>query len=223
MMTDPYGQTNPRPTSGTTPPALTTPPVGQFTPRMLLAVAALYNPSLLIGYLLYLYGPSRSCVLGGLCGFADFPGIIQLFLLIVGAGTLTALAFVPLWWLLDEARPARDIVSRTARDMMRFVTLRPLMVGYGFVLVVLLILGLFTHRVPATLFLLGLSSATICFWCAASPEFTPVPVARPQPRLTQPPLSGSRIPSQPQSPQQPNRDASDSAFLRDMPPGSPQV
>jgi fatty acid desaturase len=138
-------------------------------------------------------------VLGGLCGFGGFPGIIQLFLLIVGAGIFTAVVFVPLWWLLDEARPARDIVSRTARDMMRFVTIRPLMAGYGVVLALLLVFGLLVQRVPPPLFLLGFSSAVICFWCAASPEFTPTPPAPP--------------PSQQRS-----RDASGSAFLRDSPP-----
>ena len=199
MMTDPYGQTNPRPMNGngaTTPEQMR--PVGHITPRMLLAVAAIYNPTLLIGYLLYNYGPGNSCVLGGLCGFGSFPGIIQLFLLIVGAGVLTAVVFVPLWWLLDEARPARDIVSRTARDMMRFVTIRPLMAGYGIVLALLLLIGLLVQRVPSPLFLLGLSSAVLCFWCAASREFTPPPPVSPQPPR-------SRV-------------ASGSAFLRDSPP-----
>ena len=196
MMTDPYGQTNPRPMNGngaTTPEQMR--PVGHITPRMLLAVTVIYNPTLLIGYLLYNYGPTNSCVLGGLCGFGGFPGIIQLFLLIVGAGVFTAIVFVPLWWLLDEARPARDIVSRTARDMMRFVTIRPLMVGYGLVLALLLIIGLLVQRVPSPLFLLGLSSAVLCFWCAAGSEFTPPPPVSPQPPR-------SRV-------------ASGSAFLRD--------
>lgn len=200
-MTDPYGQTNPRPASGT-PTAVQARPVGQFTPRMLLAIAAIYNPAIFIGYLLYLYGPSSSCVLGGLCNFDIYPGIIQLLLLMVGAGTLTAITFVPLWWLLDEARPARDIVTRTARDMVRFVTIRPLMVGYGLVLLLLLIIGLVLHHVPAPLFLLTFSSALICIWCAATPEFTVVPAP----------------PTQQQQPQQRPRDPSASAFLRDSPP-----
>ncbi|HEY1389406.1 MAG TPA: hypothetical protein VGF38_12755 [Ktedonobacterales bacterium] len=198
MMTDPYGQTNPRPTNGVATPAQIL-PVGHVTPRMLLAVAAIYNPALLIGYFLYIYGPSNSCVLGGLCGFGGFPGIIQVFLLIVGAGIFMAVVFVPLWWLLDEARPARDIVSRAARDMMRFVTIRPLMAGYGVMLALLLIVGLLVQRIPPPLFLLGFSSAVICFWCAASSEFTPTAPAPP--------------PSQ-----QRNRDTSGSAFLRDSPP-----
>ena len=195
MKTDPYGQTNPRPTNGATTP-LQRPPVGHITPRMLLAVAAIYNPAILIGYLLYNYGPGNSCVLGGLCGFGGFPGIIQLFLLIVGAGVLTAVAFVPLWWLLDEARPARDIASRIARDMVRFVTIRPLMVGYGFILAVLLIIGLLFHRIPPPLFLLGLASAVICFWCAAESGFTPpLPVTSQsqRPRVA----SGGIFPSDP--------------------------
>jgi hypothetical protein len=209
MMTNRYGQTNPRP--GATTPAQT-PPVGEFTPRMLLAVAAIYNPAILIGYLLYLYGPSNSCVLGGLCNFGSFPGIVQLLLLIVGAGTLGAVVFVPLWWLLDEARPARDIVSRTARDAARFVTIRPLMVGYGAALTLLLFIGLLMHRIPASLFLLGLTSAIICFWCAAASEFTLTPIAR---APSQPP----QLPQPPQPPQMPpSRDGSSSAFLRDSPP-----
>ena len=208
MMTDPYGQTNPRSMTGgpgaATPPRI--PPVGPFTPRMLLALAAIYNPAILLGYLLYVYGPSNSCVLGGLCNFGDFPGIIQLVLLIVGAGTLSAALFAPLWWLLDEGRPARDIVSRTARDMARFVTIRPLMVCYGIVLLLLLIVGLVIHRIPPPLFLLGLSSGIICLWCAASPEFTPAPpLPAPQSR-------------QPLHPPQRDRDTSGSAFLNDSPP-----
>lgn len=201
-MTDPYNsQTSPRPIVGaTTPPQVL--PAGHFTPRMLLATAAIYNPAILVGYFLYLYGPGNSCVLGGLCNFGSFPGIIQLVLLVVGAGIFGAVIFVPLWWLLDEARPARDIVSRTARDMVRFVTIRPLMAGYGIVLLLLLIIGLFSHHVPAPLFLLGFSSALISLWCSASPELIPI-------RTIPPP--------QPPQPQQPPRDrnGSSSAFLRD--------
>jgi hypothetical protein len=207
MMTNPYGQTNPRP--GATTPAQM-PPAGDFTPRMLLAVAAIYNPAILVGYLLYLYGPSNSCVLGGLCNFGSFPGIVQLFLLIVGAGTLGAVVFVPLWWLLDEARPARDIVSRTARDAARFVTIRPLMIGYGTVLTLLLFIGLLVQRIPAPLFVLGLSSAIICFWCAAASEFTPVPV------VPTPPTPPNPLPQRQQPPRA--RGDSDSSFLRDSPP-----
>lgn len=147
MMTDPYGQTNPRSVTGAPgaamPPRI--PPVGHFTPRMLLALAAIYNPAILVGYLLYTYGPSDSCVLGGLCNFGSLPGLFQIFLLIVAEGTLSALLFVPLWWLLSENRPDRDAVSRTARDMARFVTIRPLMVSYGLVLLVLLIVGVVIH------------------------------------------------------------------------------
>ena len=46
---------------------------------MLLAVAAIYNPAILVGYLLYLYGPSNSCVLGGLCSFGSFPRHLAAF------------------------------------------------------------------------------------------------------------------------------------------------
>ena len=199
MMNDPYGQTNPRPASGAAaPPRMR--PAGQFTPRMLLAVAALYNPAILLGYVLYLYGPDSNCVLGGLCNFGSFSGIIQLFLLMGSAGAFGAVIFVPLWWLLDEGRPARDSASRIARDMARFVTIRPLMVGYGTLLLLLLIVGLVLHRVPPPLFLLVLSSGIICLWCAAAPEFTVASAAPPPP--------------QPQR----ARDASDSAFLRDSPP-----
>jgi fatty acid desaturase len=84
--------------------------------------------------------------------------------------------------------------------MMRFVTIRPLMVGYGLVLALLLIVGLLVQRVPPPIFLLGFSSAVICFWCAASPEFTPIP------------------PAPSQQPQQRNRASNGSAFLRDSPP-----
>ena len=205
MMTDPYGQTNPRPMTGApgaaTPPRI--PPVGHFTPRMLLALAAICNPVILVGYLLYLYGPSNSCVLGGLCNFGYFPGIFQLILLIVGEVIFGAVVFVPLWWLLDEGRPARDVISRTARDMARFVTIRPLMLCYGIALLLLLIVGLLLHRIPAPLFLLGLASGIICLWCAASPEITYAP---PLP----PPHSRQPLPRA--------RDASSSAFLNDSPP-----
>ena len=205
MMTDPYGQPNPRSVTGApgaaTPPRI--PPVGHFTPRMLLALAAIYNPAILVGYLLYTYGPSNSCVLGGLCNFGSLPGLFQIFLLIVGEVTLGALLFAPLWWLLSESHPARDAISRTARTMVRFVTIRPLMVSYSLALLLLLTFGLIIHRISAPLFLLGLASAVICLWCAAGSEFTPTPPL-PTPQTRQP--------------LQRDRDASGSAFLNDSPP-----
>ena len=226
MMTDPYGQTNPRSVTGApgaaAPPRI--PPAGHFTPRMLLALTAIYNPVILAGYLLYNYGPSDSCVLGGLCNFGNFPGIFQLFLLIVGEGTLGAVIFVPLWWLLDENRPAHDVVSRTARDMVRFVTIRPLLLCYGVALLLLLIAGLVIHRIQPPVFLLGLASGIICLWCAASPEFTPTPSLPPPqaPQFRQPlqPLQSLQSIHQPL---QRDREISSSAFLNDSPPQPPQA
>ena len=226
MMTDPYGQTNPRSVTGApgaaAPPRI--PPAGHFTPRMLLALTAIYNPAILLAWLLYLYGPSNSCIFGGLCSFGAFPGILQLLLLTAGAMTLGAVIFVPLWWLLDENRPARDVVSRTARDMVRFVTIRPLMVCYGLALLLLLIAGLVIHRIQPPVFLLGLASGIICLWCAASPEFTPAsPLPPPQSPQSRQPLQPLQSLQSIHQPLQRDRDISSSAFLNDSPPQLPQA
>src|SRR5579863_5370936 len=68
-------------------PLASPPPPLNGSQRALLA-ALVYNPLALVGYLLYLYGPSNVCMAGPFCGFATLPSPLQAFLMLLGAVAL---------------------------------------------------------------------------------------------------------------------------------------
>src|SRR5690242_18780353 len=85
---------------------------GLFSPRLALPATALYNPVILIGYLVYLYGPVSSCVVGPLCSFDQYPGIIQVPLLLASALLLWLVLALSLERAIEVRGPRQPALLR---------------------------------------------------------------------------------------------------------------
>lgn len=132
--------------------------------RALLAVLV-YNPVMLAAYLLYLYGPSNSCVAGPFCGFGELPGLVQGMVLLLGAVLLWLLISTGIRWLL-EVTPWQSRFARALRDITEYRLVRPLFAVYGGAMVLALLVGLFTWRLTPAALILGSATAFVCLRCA---------------------------------------------------------
>lgn len=165
-----------RPALAPMPPA---PPPLSGSQRSLLAVL-IYNPIALVAYLLYLYGPSTSCVAGPFCGISNLPGVLQAFLLLVAAGLLWGLVTLGLPRLLD-AIPWQSPFTRGVRALTEYHLVRPMLGIYGGILALALLVALFTGRLTPAALIFGSVTAFVCLRCAFSRE---VVVPRAQPTYT---------------------------------------
>jgi hypothetical protein len=137
--------------------------------RLALLAAALYMPVILLGYALYLHGPT-DCVAGPLCSLGDAPALAQTLLVVVGFVLLYFVGVRPLANLLDERQPARSEVARTLRQAARFETIRPLLAIFGALVALLLIVGLAVRTLTFPAFVIGAGIATLLFMLAALAE-----------------------------------------------------
>jgi hypothetical protein len=133
--------------------------------RLWLLTAILYNPPILIGYLLYLYGPSQRCVAGPICQFGTYPGYLQIILLLAGAYMLWLLMVVGvrrlLVWPGWQARPARAL-----RAISEYESVRELLGVLGVLLMVAMVLALLGHRLTPTTLILGAFTAGVAIRAA---------------------------------------------------------
>ena len=160
------------PTTAKTPPTTTSGPTpsvsperrGPFAPRVLLLAAIVYHPAILIGYLLYLYGPGNVCVAGTLCGFGSYPGLVQALALLAGCALLW-LAIYTLIFRLIEA-PDAGIAAEFLRNLSTYVLIAPLLRAYGFIILVGLLLAVLARHLTIPALVVGGFGAFVCFYCA---------------------------------------------------------
>src|SRR5512146_1261338 len=105
-----------RPIARPTPKA---PPIPGMRRRLALLAAALYMPVILLGYALYLHGPT-DCVVGAVCSLDTWPAFAQGLLLALGFIALYFIGVRPLAGLLDDRQPAQSDLARTLRQAAHF-------------------------------------------------------------------------------------------------------
>jgi hypothetical protein len=137
------------PSSGTTDPA-----------RLGVLAAILYNPLLLVGYLLYLYGPSAHCVAGPLCKFGTYPGAIQIVLLLLGIWLLWLLLVVVVRRIL-EAPGWQGRLTRWLRALSDYESVKELLGAYAVALLVVLLISFMAHVLTPTALILGGFTAAV--------------------------------------------------------------
>jgi hypothetical protein len=141
---------------------------GLFSPRLALLATALYNPVILIGYLVYLYGPVSSCVVGPLCSFDQYPGIIQVPLLLASALVLWLVLALSLQRAIEAQGPRQPALLRALAALSDYRRIRDLLLLYGALLGAALILGLQRHAMTLPAFVLGGFTAFVCCFAALS-------------------------------------------------------
>jgi hypothetical protein len=131
--------------------------------------AILYMPIILLGYALYLYGPT-ACVAGPVCALSDAPGLVQMLLLALGFGVLYFVGMRALAPLLDEREPVRSEVTRALRQASRYETIRPLLAIFAGVLALALLVGFIARTLNLPAFVIGGGVAALLFWLAVVGE-----------------------------------------------------
>jgi hypothetical protein len=134
---------------------------GLFSPRFALLAAMFYNPLILLGYLIYTYGPTN-CVAGPLCRFDSFPSVLQVLLIIAGCALLWLLLYVVVERALEAPRSRQTRYERLLSSMSAYPTMRPLLAAYGAVLLLSLLVALYTHRASAPAVVVGTFTAVVC-------------------------------------------------------------
>ena len=164
-------------TRGSSPAATEQPPApfadgelapGLFSPRLALLATVLYNPVILIGYLVYLYGPVSSCVVGPLCSFDQYPGIIQVPLLLASALLLWLVLALSLQRAIEAQGPRQPALLRALAALSDYRRIRDLLPLYGALLGAALVLGLQRHTMTLPAFVLGGFTAFVCCYAALS-------------------------------------------------------
>ena len=178
---------------------------GLFSARLALLAAALYNPVLLIGYLLYLYGPMNACVAGPLCSFGSFPALAQMGLVLLGSLFLWFALYVLVLRAI-EAPGRKGPVLRRLRDLARYELVRELLALYGTLFTLGLIISYLTRRLTPVAAVMGVFGVFVCFYCVHATRERPVqtaPAAPPGPifadRFTYPPAPAAPPASLPAS------------------------
>ena len=137
--------------------------------RLALLAAVIYLPVILLGYALYLYGPTN-CVAGPICALGDAPSALQVALLALGFVLLYLIGVRPLAAALDDRQPARSEGTLLLRRAARYETMRPLLAIFGGLIALVTLGGLFARALTPQAFLIGAGVAALLLWLAASPE-----------------------------------------------------
>lgn len=142
---------------------------GLFAPRVLLLAAIIYHPTILIGYLLYLYGPGNVCVVGTLCGYGSYPALVQALALLAGC----ALLWLAIYTLVYRTIEAPDGGSAAAllRNLSDYPLVAPLLRAYGLVILVGLLLAVLARDLTIPALVIGGFGVFVCFYC--SPQVGP--------------------------------------------------
>ncbi len=157
--------------------AAPTPPLPREAPsrppglrrRVTLLAAVLYMPLILLGYELYLHGPT-ACVAGPLCSLVGAPALTQAFFIALGFGLLYFVGVRPLATLLDERQPTRSEVAQALRQAVRYEVIRPLLAIFGGVIALTLLVGFIARTLTLPAFVLGAGVAALLLWLAAAGE-----------------------------------------------------
>jgi hypothetical protein len=143
-------------------------------PRVTLLATLLFNPIILVGYYLYLYGPGNTCVAGPvICGFGNDAAIVQITIVIVGCVTIWLLLTLLARWLVEARYGERNVLVRTLRALTNTSSIRPLLLIYGLLLLAGVVVSFLKRELSPPIAALSLFTVFACLhsaWESGSPE-----------------------------------------------------
>ena len=139
-------------------------------PRLALLATLLFNPIILVGYYLYLYGPGNACVAGSyICSFGNYPAIVQVAIILAGCLAIWFLLYLLARWLVETPYGEGNALARGLRAVTDTSKMRPLLLIYGLLLVIGLIVGLVKRQLNPPIVVLCLFTAFACLHSALGP------------------------------------------------------
>jgi hypothetical protein len=146
----------------------------RHTPRVTLLATLLFNPIILVGYYLYLYGPGNTCVAGPIiCSFGDDAAIVQIAIIVAGCLAIWFLLFLLARWLVEARYGERNVLVRSLRAVTNTSSIRPLLLVYGLLLLGGLIVGFLKKELSPPIAALCLFTVLACLhsaWESSSSE-----------------------------------------------------
>jgi len=136
-------------------------------PRLVLLATLLFNPIILVGYYLFLYGPGNTCVAGPLiCSFGDYAAILQVAIILAGCVAIWFLLFLLARWLVETPYGERNALVRGLRAITDTSRIRPLLLAYGLLLLLGLFIGLLKKQLNPPIVMLCLFTIFACLHSA---------------------------------------------------------
>jgi len=134
----------------------------------------LFNPIILVGYYLYLYGPGNTCVAGPvICGFGNDAAIVQIVIIAVGCVTIWLLLALLARWLVEARYGEHNVLVRSLRALTYTANIRPLLLLYGLLLLAGVVASFLKRELSPPIAALSLFTVFACLhsaWESGSPE-----------------------------------------------------
>jgi len=143
-------------------------------PRVTLLATLLFNPIILVGYYLYLYGPGNTCVAGPvICGFGNDAAIVQIAIIVVGCVSIWLLLSLLARWLIKARYGERNVLAHGLRALTNTSNIRPLLLLYGLLLLAGVVVSFLKRELSPPTAALSLFTVLACLhsaWESGSPE-----------------------------------------------------
>jgi hypothetical protein len=136
-------------------------------PRVTLLATLLFNPIILVGYYLYLYGPGNTCIAGSvICSFGDDAAIVQIAIIVAVCVTIWLLLFLLARWLVEARYGERNVLVRGLRALTNISSIRPLLLIYGLLLLGGVVVGFLKQELNPPIAALCLFTVFACLHSA---------------------------------------------------------
>jgi hypothetical protein len=143
-------------------------------PRVTLLATLLFNPIILVGYYLYLYGPGNTCVAGSvICSFGNDAAIVQIVIIVAACAAIWLLLSLLARWLVEARYGERNVLVRSLRALTNTSSIRPLLLIYGLLLLAGVVISFLKRELSPPIAALSLFTVFACLhsaWESSSPE-----------------------------------------------------
>jgi hypothetical protein len=142
-------------------------PAARHAPRVTLLATLLFNPIILVGYYLYLYGPENTCVAGPvICSFGNDAAVVQIAIIVATCVAIWLLLSLLARWLVEARYGERNVVVRSLRALTNVSGIRPLLLIYGLLLLAAVVVSFLKRDLSPPIAAVSLFTVFACLHSA---------------------------------------------------------